>query len=131
MKLTIRLITEDGDEAEHELPAKYEVCTRCDGHGSHLNPSIGQHAYTREEFEEAFHDPEDRAEYFKRGGIYDVSCGACGGERVVSVVDTARCTPAELGIVRRYRRQERERLQSEADERRTMLGEMGVYGEMY
>ena len=74
-------------EYEHELPAVYVVCPKCEGHGAHLAPSIGEHAYSREEFYEAFSDEDDRAEYFKRGGRYDVPCTACDGRRVVLEVD--------------------------------------------
>lgn len=80
-----------GIEHEYELPAKFEVCDKCEGHGFHLTPSIGEHAYTREEFEDTFHEEEDRAEYFKRGGIYDVQCTMCNGKRVIAVVDESLC----------------------------------------
>ncbi len=77
---------EDGEEVEVDLPAKNEVCPRCEGHGMHLTPSIGQYAYSREEFEESF-DEDERAEYFKRGGMYDVVCETCHGKNVVLVID--------------------------------------------
>jgi len=88
--ITITLYNDDGDEETHELPAKFEVCSRCEGHGTHLNPSIGEHAYSVEEFNESF-DDEERAEYFKRGGIYDVRCEECGGEKVTAVADEKAC----------------------------------------
>jgi len=72
-----------------------EVCPRCEGHGTHLTPSIGNHAYTMEEFNETFWEEEDRAEYFKRGGIYDVICEECKGANVVDVMDED-ATPAEI-----------------------------------
>ena len=92
MRDTIKftIINDEGEETAHELPAVMAVCTRCKGHGSHLNPNIGQHAYTAEEFHESFDDEEAR-EYFKGGdGIYGVTCEACGGRRVVPVVDRTR-----------------------------------------
>lgn len=85
---------DDGDEVELELPAKHEVCARCQGHGTHLNPSIGEHAYTAEEFEESF-DDEGREEYFRHGGRYDVMCEECHGKRVVLVVDVDACRSDE------------------------------------
>lgn len=81
---------DDGDEESFELPARFEVCDRCQGHGTHLNPSIGEHAYTWQEFNESF-DEEGRAEYFRHGGIYDVTCEECRGARVVKVVDLEAC----------------------------------------
>jgi hypothetical protein len=96
MRLTIDFVTEDddGNEIQHQLPANYVVCSGCQGHGTHLNPSIGQHAFTAEEFERDF-DEEQRAEYCRRGGIYDVQCTTCIGLRVVPVVDREACTTAE------------------------------------
>ena len=116
----------ENEEIEHELPAKHAVCSRCDGYGTHLNPSIGQHAFTPEEFNESFSEPEEREEYFKRGGIYDVACEECGGARVVLVVDVKATKAAGLGpILKQWRAQERARMQSEADDRRTQWMESG------
>lgn len=79
------------DEITISLPHVFEVCSRCQGHGTHLTPSIGMHAYSMEEFQESFYDEEDREQYFTRGGIYDVTCEICHGERVVAVVDENAC----------------------------------------
>ena len=86
------LYTDNGTEVELTLPGKFEVCDRCEGHGTHLNPSIGEHAYTPEEFAESF-DDEERAEYFRHGGMYDVQCEECHGQRVVLVVDESLSNP--------------------------------------
>lgn len=80
---------DEGEEIKREVPCKMEVCSRCEGHGTHLNPSIGEHAYTMEEFHESF-DEEGREEYFKRGGIYDVTCEECHGANVVPVPDLTK-----------------------------------------
>lgn len=120
----------DGDdEIKHELPAKFEVCDRCDGHGMHLTPSIGNHAYSQEEFEESFPEPEDRAEYFRRGGIYDVRCEECKGERVVSVVDESRLNTEQKAIYAAYEKQKQEAWEDGAEQRsearmeRMMMGD--------
>lgn len=52
------------------------------------------HGYTHEEFNEAF-DDEERVEYFKRGGRYDVVCERCKGKNVVDEVEEARLTPEQ------------------------------------
>jgi hypothetical protein len=93
MKQTIEIKSSDdrGNEITHTLPARFVVCSRCEGHGTHLTPSIGEHAYTAEEFAEAFSDEEQRVEYFKRGGIYDETCHDCKGVRVVLEVDRDAC----------------------------------------
>ena len=92
---TFTCFSEDGDEYEIDLPTRFEVCSRCEGHGTHLTPSIGEHAYTREEFEEAFFEDDEREAYFTRGGRYDVQCEECRGARVVAVIDCDRCTTDE------------------------------------
>jgi RecJ-like exonuclease len=74
-------------ERELQLPGIKVVCERCDGEGYVLNPSIGEHAYSREEFDEAFPEDEDKEQYFKRGGIYDIVCPDCKGKNVVTVID--------------------------------------------
>ncbi len=78
---------DDGEEIELTLPSIMEVCFRCHGHGYHLSPSIGEYGYSIEEFNESFHDDEDRLEYFSIGGKYDVICSSCKGKNVVAIVD--------------------------------------------
>jgi len=84
---------EDGDDIEHMLPAKYEVCSNCEGTGTHLREGMRGHAYTAEEMSDF--DDEERAEYFKPGGIYDVPCDTCKGERVEKVIDESACETDE------------------------------------
>jgi hypothetical protein len=88
---------DEGEEITYELPSVMMVCDRCEGHGMHLNPSIGEHAYTPEEFHESF-DDEEAQEYFTRGGMYDVTCEECGGRNVVPVVDRDRADKKILAI---------------------------------
>lgn len=90
-----------------ELPMHRIVCTDCKGEGHVLNESMRHHAYSSEEFQEAFGDemdeldyechsdcegdckcPPPKLEYFKRGGIYDVPCPTCKTRNVIDVVDT-------------------------------------------
>ena len=85
--ITVKWENDEGEEVEHTFPAINEVCGRCEGYGTHLNPSIGQHAYTLEEFNEAFDDDESREAYFTRGGMYDVRCEQCHGNKVIQVID--------------------------------------------
>jgi hypothetical protein len=118
---------ETGEEVTHQLPARFEVCGRCEGHGTHLNPNIGNHAYTREEFDEAFSDDEQRDEYFKRGGIYDVSCEECGGARVVAVLDEAALTDAQREIAEEYHNKIEREARWDAEDRQTRRMESGGY----
>ncbi len=110
LKKEVRLYNENGSERTlifREPFVKFEVCGRCEGHGMILNPSIGEHAYSQEEFDEAFPDMDDgyfnsREEYFKRGGIFDVQCPECKGNKVVPVlVEEAFDTPLKKKIYKR------------------------------
>lgn len=91
--------TEDDDELEHELPAKFEVCHRCRGRGTHVNPSIDGHGITAEEWDRDW-SYEDRENYMS--GFYDVDCHECDGLRVVAVVDEKRCDPELLEKYRQF-----------------------------
>ena len=62
------------------LPAKNEVCGRCNGEGVHDHPAFAN-GLTWEDFAE---DPDFYEEY--RSGMYDVVCTECKGLRVVPVV---------------------------------------------
>jgi hypothetical protein len=113
-----------GDEVEVQLPSKFEVCPRCEGHGTHLNPSIGQHAYSMEVFRESF-DDEEAEQYFKRGGIYDVTCEQCGGKRVTEVPDEAAMNAEQKAQFKEWEDAEAERARSDAEDRRTRWMEDG------
>jgi len=78
---------DQGEEITYSFPTKNEVCPRCEGHGYHLTPSIGEYAYSMEEFYQEF-DEEGREQYFSRGGIYDIVCFDCKGKNVIAVIDT-------------------------------------------
>jgi len=113
----------DIEETEIEFPARFEVCSDCEGQGTHLHPAIREHAYTAEEW--ADEDDDFKEEYRRHGGIYDVTCETCGGRRVVPVVDRRRLTPEQKKLFKLFRVQENERLQSEAEDRMTRFYESG------
>lgn len=75
---------ETGDE--FAIPAKFEVCPRCHGEGSQVNPAIDGNGLTAEDIDEA--GPEFLDDYLS--GVYDVPCHQCKGERVVAVPDMER-----------------------------------------
>lgn len=103
-RLVIDFTTEDddGNEIIHELPACYEVCSRCSGTGSHVNPSIDGHGITEEEWDRDW-SYEERDDYMS--GVYDVTCYECGGLRVVLVVDEKTC---DKDLLRAYHRDQAE-----------------------
>lgn len=113
--MTITIENEDGEESEHELPSKMEVCPDCEGQTYVLNPSMRYHAYTCDD--EEMYDPEFREEYFKRGGIYDVICPTCKGKNVVPCVDREACesNPELKKILEIWEEQEEDRAQADAE----------------
>lgn len=119
--VAVQFYNDDGDEDTIQLPHTREVCERCEGFGTHLNPSIGEHAYSAEEFAESF-DEEGREQYFKRGGIYDVRCERCNGERVINVLCEKECKTEEqkeaLRCIHAAEKEERQyRAECEAERR--------------
>lgn len=74
------------------VPARYEVCGRCRGTGTHTNPSIDGNGITSDEMHELGDD--FREDYMN--GVYDVQCYECKGERVVLILDEDRATPEQL-----------------------------------
>lgn len=116
--LTIEFVAmnDAGDEVTHQLPARYAVCSGCEGHGTIINPSIGNHAFTREEFDREF-DDEQQIEYMTRGGIYDIACTTCNGEKVVAAVDRNACRSDEqtTKLLALYDELEKDRRQGNAD----------------
>ena len=119
MKVTI--LDVHGNECEEELPSYRIVCPRCEGYGTHLNPSMASHAYSATEFDESF-DDEQKDQYFKRGGRYDVQCEECQGEKVIDVPDEDACTTVEkkeiLKAWKKYQRELDNMAREEAHERR-------------
>ena len=125
IRFTFTVWTDDGDtETEVDVPGRNEVCPDCDGTGYVLCEGMRGHCYSQEEFAESF-DDEEAADYFKRGGRYDVSCPTCKGRNVVAVPDLDCCTPEEKAQVEAWEEQEADRAREEAQDRRTRWYEDG------
>lgn len=88
---------DDGEEIEVNLPAVYEVCTKCCGTGSIVNPAIDGNGLTREDFDQ---DPGFEEDYFS--GVYDIQCPECDGERLIAEVDENRCNIHDLNKYNEY-----------------------------
>lgn len=71
-----------GDTLCVDVPIKFDVCSVCQGKGTHVNPSIDAGGLSREDFDD---DPDFERDYF--GGTYDVQCYGCNGKRVEAVLD--------------------------------------------
>lgn len=108
------------EEVQCSFPAKFEVCTRCDGTGAHVNPSIDGNGISPEEFRE---DPDFEESYF--AGDYDVTCETCKGARVVAVPDISRWTFAQKRLYVTHLRAEREMARDDASEAWLRRAEMG------
>jgi len=106
---------ENDEEITLTLPAKMVVCSDCRGLGSVLCEGMRYHAYSQEEFEEAFWDDEDREAYMTRGGKYDVTCPTCNGKNVVPVIDTASIPYHLKDEYKKYVAYKRESDRDEAD----------------
>lgn len=78
---------------EQWIPARFTVCGRCRGEGTHTNPAIDGNGITQSDRED-WADDEFMEGYLS--GRYDVTCEECKGERVVLVADKERCTPAQF-----------------------------------
>ena len=121
LKLTF-VAYDDDCETTYSAPAKYEVCERCEGTGSHSNPSIDGNGITASEWDEW--DDDSRQMYLSGG--YDVRCTVCNGERVVLTINRERCEPNILAAYDAHIASEREYEREVYSERRMeamMLGE--------
>jgi len=106
--------TDENPEREVTFPAEYCVCPKCEGHGTILNPSIGEHAFSAEEFYETF-DEEGQREYFRRGGIYDVRCPECNGRNVVPQIAVSKLTESQMQDYLVWSEERRDRAQFERE----------------
>ena len=97
-KPQITVFNDDGDELS--IPSRFEVCPRCRGTGSHVNPAIDGNGLSAEDIDDA--GPEFLDDYL--GGVYDVQCYQCEGTRVVAVPDLERCSDAEREAWERHER---------------------------
>lgn len=113
MSPTVTLHADDGDVA---LPGVNVICSRCDGEGHTVNPSID--GFTMDEIYEDFGPDADEFIDDYLGGRYDVTCDECGGRGIVVKVDETRCDPALLA---EYQRQEHEVAESYAMQRAEMM----------
>ncbi len=114
----------DPDSSEFlkaELPATYEVCDRCRGTGSHVNPNIDGNGITESEMYEL--GPDFREDYF--AGVYDVTCEECKGLRVVLVIDEKSCNPEQQKLLKRHWAHQDELADEARADRQTLYWESG------
>lgn len=86
---------EIGDEI---YPARWEICFRCQGEGTH---DAWEGGMTASEFHEQ--GPEFAEDYF--AGRYDRACTECGGSGKELVPDEMRMTQEQKDTLERYWRE--------------------------
>jgi hypothetical protein len=114
----------DGTEVQHEMPAKMEVCGRCQGTGKHTNPSIDGNGITQSEMEELGED--FREDYLS--GVYDITCTECHGRNVVPAPDFARASFSVKRAYLKHLRAEADSAREDASEAWLRRAESGGYG---
>jgi hypothetical protein len=97
---TINIYDEDGEPIA--LPARWEICHRCEGNGTHVNPAVDGWDPTDWDA----NDEDFRENYF--AGVYDIRCDQCAGSGKVQVPDPARLTPAQQEAWEAWQRDEAE-----------------------
>lgn len=121
--ITIRFYDEQTDDyIFHVIPARWEICPRCNGEGTHVNLNIDGHGISQDEWERDWGD-EERENYYN--GVYDVVCeaGCTSGKTLVG--DEARMTAEQRELHARWLEEEAERKADDAADRRTRWREDG------
>lgn len=120
IEITVHEVDEEGCEVEEtlKLPAKYEVCPRCEGKGAHDHEAFSN-GLTHADFAE---DPDFLEDYMR--GCYDVPCSECKGLRVVPVIDRERIDEETVLRAERWENQQAAIAREKAWERR--MRERGI-----
>jgi hypothetical protein len=86
-------VHDDDETLVLAVPGRYEVCSRCNGTGTHWHPAF-DNGITQEDRER---DWDDESWSDLMSGMYDVQCSQCHGNRVEPVMlDYAQLsTPAQ------------------------------------
>jgi DnaJ-class molecular chaperone len=108
-------------EDEQEMPARYVVCSSCDGRGT---TTLHGAAITASEWAEW--DQDDRDNYMS--GVYDTACPSCKGQRVVLVPDRKRATRAQLKAYSEAQEDDHADRTERMWEDRMLHGLNGLYG---
>jgi len=82
---------DDEDYFVCSLPGKWEICTRCDGDGTIVNPSIDGHGLDPHNPCGEGPDPDFMEDY--KGGVFDIACPECKGSGKVLEADPEQLPP--------------------------------------
>ena len=99
-----------------KFPTKFEICSQCDGHGSHVNPSIDCGGITSSEWAEWDHEDQER---YMSGG-YDIPCtNKCdNGKVLISIYDKSPFGRWAMSILNEYNYRQQEYALERANELR-------------
>jgi hypothetical protein len=107
-----------------ELPAMWDICNRCKGEGTHINPNIDGHGITGEEWYGPDWDDESREAYMSGG--YDVACEAGCTAGKVLVPDEEACKQEPLkSLLEKYKEQQDRNARYDREDRHTRYMESG------
>lgn len=121
--MRIKLRSDDWDaETELDVPCKYEVCWRCEGKGTHVNPSIDGHGLTRDDFAD---DPDFAEAYFE--GRYDITCQTCNGRNVLPHPDETHKKLSVRLAIRLWEQQQEQRAAWDREDAAIRRMESGGY----
>jgi len=94
-RIVANFLDKNGTYSELIVAAQKIICPRCDGNGTHVNPSIDLELTLDD-----LSDP-DFSEAYRRGD-YDVNCEQCNGEKIVLVPDENSLTEEQRADHWRY-----------------------------
>jgi RecJ-like exonuclease len=118
---TVPFTIDDGENepVEVQLPARWEICDRCNGEGK-SSAHLG--AFTGDQMRE---DPDFAEDYMN--GMYDKSCHVCSGTGKVKEIIRGSCTTPEQ---KRALELMDDRAASEAESRAERRAEARMMGEL-
>lgn len=95
---------------EAELPAKWSVCSECEGSGTELRGGLKGMAFTAQDLHE---DPEFFEDYCN--GAFDTKCSKCEGRTTVPIMNPSAMSFAEKRIAVRILQEQRYERQAKAE----------------
>lgn len=107
--------------SEVVFPARYEVCSVCEGKGRYVNPDIDRNGLNPDEYDYDFME-----QYM--GGVYDITCKRCGGDRVtLEIWNGVINSESELDLYQLYKDELKAAWESIAESAHIQRMESGGY----
>lgn len=93
------------------IPGQMSVCSRCQGLGTHSNPSIDGNGLSND----CLSDSDFMEDYMS--GVYDILCEDCDGRNVVPTVNKKDFTSNDWAIYKQHQEFERQDWEMEQESR--------------